>query len=61
MSFNSFATPKTLQEGYSLHASENDAGAASAVVVVVMANPRAPRMMGFEKCVFMVMFLSNFC
>src|SRR6266542_222809 len=52
MSFNSFATPKTLHEGYSLHASENDGGAASAVMDVVMASTKAATMVNFEKRVF---------
>src|SRR5882762_5415827 len=54
MSFNSFATPKTLQEGYSLHASEKDGGAAGAVVVVVMASVKAAIVMSFGKRVFMI-------
>src|SRR6185436_15978436 len=54
MSFNSFATPKTLQEGYSLQASENDGAAARAVVVVVMASAKAASVMGFGKRVFIL-------
>src|SRR5881628_1933891 len=45
MSLVACATPKTLHEGYSLQASEND-GAASAVVVVVMASAKAANNLG---------------
>src|SRR6185436_9133209 len=54
MSFNSFATPKTLQEGYSLQASENDGAAASALMVVVMASTAAASVVVLGKCVFIV-------
>src|SRR5437899_7739668 len=54
MSFNSLATPKTLHEGYSLHASENVGGAASAIVVVVKASAKAAREMSLGKRVCMI-------
>src|SRR5262245_50360646 len=42
MSLVACATPKTLQDGYSLQASEKE-GAASAMVVVVMASANAAK------------------
>src|SRR6185503_17313477 len=49
ISFNSFATPKTLHEGYSLQASENDGAAASSLMVAVMASTAAASVMDFGK------------
>src|ERR1043165_6797179 len=51
MSLVSCATPKTLQEGYSLQASEND-GAAASAVVEVMASAKAVDAMFLGKCAF---------
>lgn len=53
MSFCSCATPKKLHEGYSLQASENEGGAASAVAVVVMASARENQVVDFVRGFFM--------
>src|SRR5688572_7950364 len=58
ISFSECATPKTLQDGYSLQASENDGAAASALVVATLVSATAVAI--FRMQVFMFSLFNLF-